>query len=201
MSGLRRLYLTVRQLRAARAFRRSCDVGEHVTFGPSAAISSRSSTSPSVTIGPESYIDCVLVTRGDGRISIGSHSWLGGGGTTRIGAVASVEIGECSIISNHVHIYDNNNHPTDPMVREQMSRGGFFNDAWEWTHAQSAPVVIEDNVWVGEFSAILKGVRIGRGSIVASHSVVVSDVPQYSVVAGNPARVVKSLPRRTDGPF
>ena len=56
------------------------------------------------------------------------------------------------------------------------------------------PVVIEDNVWIGEYATVLKGVTVGRGSIVASHSVVTKDVEPYSIVAGNPAKKVKELP-------
>ena len=70
---------------------------------------------------------------------------------------------------------------------------GFDGDAWKWKYADSAPIVIEDNVWIGEYSAILKGVTIGTGSIVASHAVVTKDVPPYTIVAGNPARVVKEI--------
>ncbi len=54
-------------------------------------------------------------------------------------------------------------------------------------------VIIEDNVWIGEMSCIMPGVRIGYGSIIGASSVVTHDVPPYSVVAGNPARVIKSL--------
>lgn len=57
------------------------------------------------------------------------------------------------------------------------------------------PPVIEDDVWIGANVTVLPGRRIGTGSIVAAGSVVASDVPPYSVVAGNPARVIK---RRTN---
>jgi maltose O-acetyltransferase len=53
------------------------------------------------------------------------------------------------------------------------------------------PPVIEDDVWLGANVIILPGRRIGKGSIVAAGAVVASDVPPYSVVAGNPARVIK----------
>ena len=56
-----------------------------------------------------------------------------------------------------------------------------------------APIVIEDVVFIGMQSLILKGVRIGCGSVVGAGSVVVMDVPPGVVVAGNPARVVKRL--------
>jgi acetyltransferase-like isoleucine patch superfamily enzyme len=56
-----------------------------------------------------------------------------------------------------------------------------------------APVIIEDNVWVGARAIILTGVTIGRCSVVAAGSLVNRDVPPYSVVAGVPAKVVKQL--------
>ena len=61
------------------------------------------------------------------------------------------------------------------------------------SHVNSAPIRIEDKVWIGMDALILKGVTIGEGSVVAARSVVTKDVPPYSLVAGNPARVVKSL--------
>ena len=55
------------------------------------------------------------------------------------------------------------------------------------------PVIINKNVWVGDKVSILSGVTIGEGSIVAANAVVTKDVPAYSVVAGNPAKVIKNL--------
>ena len=54
------------------------------------------------------------------------------------------------------------------------------------------PVIIGDNVWIGDKVTILSGVRIGNGVVVAANSVVTKDVPEYCVVAGNPARVIRS---------
>ncbi|MST85779.1 hypothetical protein FYJ73_14080 [Prevotellaceae bacterium LKV-178-WT-2A] len=54
------------------------------------------------------------------------------------------------------------------------------------------PVVIEDNVWIGDKASIHSGVTIGKGTIVACNAVVTKDVPPYSVVAGVPAKVIKS---------
>lgn len=56
------------------------------------------------------------------------------------------------------------------------------------------PIVIEDKVWIGINSTVLPGVRIGYGAIVGAGSVVTKDVPPMTVVAGNPARVIKKLP-------
>ena len=62
-----------------------------------------------------------------------------------------------------------------------------------WGVTEDAPIAIEDDVWIGAKATILKGVRIGRGAIVAASSVVTSDVEPWTIVAGNPARVVRRL--------
>jgi galactoside O-acetyltransferase len=55
------------------------------------------------------------------------------------------------------------------------------------------PVKIEDKVWIGFNSIILKGVTVGEGAIVGAGSVVTKDVPPYTIVAGNPARIIREL--------
>ncbi len=62
----------------------------------------------------------------------------------------------------------------------------------EWKLPENdVPIIIEDDVWIGARSIILKGVTIGKGSIVAAGSIVSKDVEPYSVVAGTPARKIK----------
>ena len=58
-----------------------------------------------------------------------------------------------------------------------------------------APVIIEDDVWIGARAIILPGVIIGKGSVIGAGAVVAKSIPPYSVAVGNPARVVKT---RTD---
>lgn len=194
MGMLTKAWNALRIMRGKRTFRvPGCVVGDAIHYGPYARCVIRSDARPSVSIATHVSIDCSLFTMGHGRITIGGNCWIGGAGSTAIGALDSVSIGSNVIISNHVHIYDNNNHPTDPEQRLAMTNGVHGGPLWDWTHSASAPVVIENNVWIGEFSMILKGVTIGEGSVVAAHSVVTKDVPPYSVVAGNPARVVKGL--------
>ncbi len=63
----------------------------------------------------------------------------------------------------------------------------------------SRPITIEDDVWIASDAIILPGVTIGHGAIVGAHAVVVTDVAAFTVVAGNPARVVRALdPKRFD---
>jgi len=63
----------------------------------------------------------------------------------------------------------------------------------DWSNVISKPIVIEDKVWIGFDVTILKGVTIGEGAVIGAKSVVTKDVPAWTVVAGNPARVVKQL--------
>lgn len=193
MSVLKKLWDCLRRIRAEKSFRKArCIRGNNVELGPYAHCGTIGQDG-SVTIGSHVFLDCSIFTMGSGRVTIGDNCWIGGEGTTAIGALDSVTVGNNAIISNHVHIYDNNNHPTDPAARIAMTEGEHGGGLWRWIHSVCAPVVIEDNVWIGEFSMVLKGVTVGEGSVVAAHSVVTKDVPPYSIVAGNPARVVKSL--------
>jgi len=59
--------------------------------------------------------------------------------------------------------------------------------------SSKGPVIIEDNVWIGEKASIMPGVHIGQGVIVAANSVVTKDVPSYCVVAGIPAKIIKKI--------
>lgn len=144
-----------------------------------------------VRIGNGCEIKGTLRSFQEGKIIIGDNFYMGY--RSFIGAMDFIKIGNDVIISSDVRIFDNNNHPTEPEFRKKMSHSDFYGELWTWKYAAHKPIEIADNVWIGEFSAILKGVHIGQGSIVASHSVVTKDVPAYCIVAGNPAKVVKKL--------
>ena len=147
----------------------------------------------SISIGKHCTLGCLLQTRFGGKIVIGENTYIGQ--NTIIQAKESVKIGNCVIIANNTLIVDNNNHPTEPDLRYKMSMCEDFlhDELWSWKYAESKPIIIEDNVWIGRDCRILKGVTIGKGSIVALGAVVTKDVPPYTIVAGNPAKVVKKL--------
>ena len=101
-----------------------------------------------------------------------------------ISVMKSVRIGRGTLLASHVQIYDNPSHPLDP---ERRRRG-------EGVRLEEAhPVVIGDNVWVATGALILAGVEIGDNSVVAAGSVVTKSVPANTLVAGSPARVVRTL--------
>ena len=115
-------------------------------------------------------------------ITIGDHTFIGNGST--LAAAREIRIGAHCLLSALVRIHDNDGHPLDPGRRLRHE---------PITIAEVAPVIIEDNVWIGAGATILKGVRIGRDAVIGTGAVVTSDVPAGTIVAGNPARVVKSL--------
>lgn len=106
-----------------------------------------------------------------------------------ISVAHSVIIGKYCLLAGDIKIFDNNSHPIDYLLR----RGPHSLSAED-----VAPVVIEDDVWIGNNCLIMKGVRIGRGAVVAAGAVVTKDVPPLTVVGGNPARVLKTIDLQRD---
>lgn len=189
---LLKIYKALLRLKGRRKlniFRRVSTLGTNVTIGHS----SNAFVAPNgkLTIGDNCEINAVITVKSGASVSIGNNTTIR---MATIGALESIIIGNYVIISSNVTIYDNNNHPTSEKKRKAMSESGFYSPLWNWSESEHAPIVIEDNVWIGQNCAILKGVTIGRGSVVAMNSIVTKSVPPHSIVAGNPAQVVKSIP-------
>lgn len=115
-------------------------------------------------------------------LSIGGGTFIGHNCAIVVGR--SVTIGRHGLIAGGVRISDFDGHPIDAIDR----RNGLTTPTTE-----VCKVEIGDDVWIGHGAIILKGVRIGDRSIVGARAVVTKDVPADTVVAGNPARVIKSL--------
>jgi acetyltransferase-like isoleucine patch superfamily enzyme len=101
---------------------------------------------------------------------------------TAINCQNSITIGDHVTIGGGTCIYDSDFHSLDPEVRKAGKEG-----------IRSRPVVIEDNVFIGAHSTILKGVTIGKNSIVGACSVVTKTIPPGEIWAGNPAAFVKAI--------
>jgi len=93
-----------------------------------------------------------------------------------------VSVGNRVLIGANVTITDTDFHPLDPQERQEDINAG-----------RSAPITIGDDVFIGMNSLILKGVAIGDGSVVGAGSVITQDVPAHTIVAGNPASVIRVL--------
>ena len=114
-------------------------------------------------------------------IEIGSHVYIGHGCVIQ-SAHGVIRIGNHVMFGPGVNI-----HGGDHVVKQI----GIYMDEAKKKQGQDLPLIIEDDVWVGANAIILKGVTIGRGSVIGAGSVVTKSIPNYSVVVGNPAKVIK----------
>lgn len=99
----------------------------------------------------------------------------------------------CAIACGVQFIMNGANHALDGLSTYPFS---IFGEGWEdpdadWARGSRGDTVVGNDVWIGRGATLMPGVRIGNGAIVAAAAVVANDVPDYAVVAGNPARVVK----------
>lgn len=145
---------------------RYIELGDDVTFGRNAV----------VTVWSD-----ILHHAEKGAISIGNDCHFGD--YVHITSTNGITIGDGLLTGRWVTITDNSHGDTSretlhqrPLQRPVVSKG---------------KVVIGRNVWIGDKATLLPGVTIGDGAVVAANAVVTKDVPEYCVVAGNPARVVK----------
>lgn len=107
---------------------------------------------------------------------------------TTIVAAESIEIGDRVLVGANTTIVDTDFHPLNWRDRQLDINAG-----------KHRPVVIEDDVFIGMNTLILKGVRVGRGSVIGAGSVVTKDVPAEAVVTGNPAQVLRRFDHQAGG--
>jgi len=128
-------------------------------------------------IGQDSIIEPPFYCVYGQNITIGDHVYLNT--LCTILDCNEVHIGDHVMIGPHVQIYT----PAHDLRAEARIQG------WE----VAKPIVIEDNVWIGGGAILLPGVRIGRNAVVGAGAVVTCSVPANTVVAGNPARVLREI--------
>lgn len=132
----------------------------------------------------------LLCDHKDATIEIGEWVYLGD--DVIVSAMKRVKIGARTLIAHGVQIFDNNSHPLDARERHEDYHAILAGQPRPYP-IPASPVEIGEDCWIGMNSLIMKGVRIGNRSVVAAGSVVTSDVPEDSLMAGNPARIVRSL--------
>ena len=132
----------------------------------------------------------LLCDSGLGSIDIGDLVYIGD--DVIISTRERIRIGARTMIAHGVQIFDNDSHPIEARDRH----ADYLNliEGRPRTHfIASAPVEIGEDCWIGANSIVLKGVKIGDRSVVAAGGVVTADIGDDCVVAGNPARIVRSL--------
>ena len=145
----------------------------------------------SLTVGANSDIECqIALEKSFAAVRIGSRTHIGGG--TQLAAACEISIGDDVQIAYQSLIMDHNSHALafsqrrDDVLDWRQGRK-------DWTHVAMAPIKICDKAWIGARVTILKGVTIGEGAVVGAGSVVTKSVPPWTIVAGNPAKIVREL--------
>jgi acetyltransferase-like isoleucine patch superfamily enzyme len=178
---------------------RQVEGGNGARFGPASRVVNPGGRER-IVVGPKTLVDGELLVHDyGGRIHIGASSYIGMG--SRLWSGEDLRVGDHVFIAHNVTITDTNSHQMDAAERADHYQrtvvdGGFF----EKSTIKTAPVVIGDHAWINFNVAILKGVTIGEGAIIGAGSVVTKDVPPYVLCAGNPARVIRPLEGRPEGP-
>ena len=143
-----------------------------------------------VEVGDDSIVEGNIVLERDGaQVKIGDRTFVGG--KTYVGSAASVTIGDDVLISFDVLVMDHHGHSLD-FNRRSSDVLDWGSGCKDWSNVPSSPVHIGDKVWIGARAIVLSGVSIGEGAVVGCGSVVTKDVAPWTVVAGNPARLVRT---------
>ncbi len=128
------------------------------------------------SLGPRSTIeDFCTVNNGVGDVVIGSDSRIGLGSVL----IGPVNVGKQVILAQNIVASGLNHTYTDVSTPIRLQK------------VTTAPIIIEDEVWIGANAVLTAGITIGKHSVVAGGAVVTKSVPAYCVAAGNPARVIK----------
>jgi acetyltransferase-like isoleucine patch superfamily enzyme len=153
----------------------------------------RSERADGATIGPgaSTYLGTMFDVGQHGRVSLGDYALVHG---ARILCEAEVAIEDYALVSWNVVLMDSYRVPVDPVARREVVRR--VPDAVPRRIEPALPgrpVRVGRASWIGFDSCVMPGVTIGEGAVVGARSVVFADVEPFTIVAGNPARLVRRL--------
>lgn len=179
-------------------FYRYAKIGKNFKLEGNPRIKNESGDPEKIVIGDNCKISSGIITcKKNGFVQLGKFSVLQD--DAALSCLERIVVGNYTGIAARTLIIDNNTHSIEVedriahRIRVSPIGVGYSGLGNGWEMSESSPVKIGDCVWIGADCTILKGVTIGDGSIVARASVVTKNVPPYTIVAGNPARVVKTL--------
>jgi len=156
---------------------------------------SREPVGVSIGRGGATYLGTMFDVGPTGRVILEPFALVHG---ARFICDSTITIGEYALISWNVVLMDSYRLSRDLAQRRlQLERAASGGNRVIDNEGPSRRIVIGRNVWISFDSCVLPGVTIGEGAVVGARSVVTEDVPPYTVVAGNPARIIRQLSSRT----
>jgi acetyltransferase-like isoleucine patch superfamily enzyme len=170
----------------------TCELRQGARLASTARIRNAGGDDSKIIVGSHTHVLGELFTFAHGgEIKIGEWCYLGEG--SRIWSAASIVIGNRVLISHSVNVFDSLTHPLQAKARHQQVKQIFGQGHPREIWLDERPVKICDDAWIGAGAMVLRGVTVGEGGIVAAGAVVTKDVMPYSIVAGNPAVLVREL--------
>jgi acetyltransferase-like isoleucine patch superfamily enzyme len=159
---------------------------------PSAVVDNMQGNKSLIRVGTNSHVlGQLLIFAHGGEIEIGNDCYIGE--SAKIWSAKKIYIGNRVLISHNVNIFDSLTHPISASERHQQFLKIVSEGHPKSIDLSEAPVFIHDDAWVGAMSILLKGITIGEGAIVGAGSVVTKDVPPWTIVAGNPAQIIREI--------
>jgi acetyltransferase-like isoleucine patch superfamily enzyme len=134
------------------------------------------------------FAGAIAFVREKAQVEIGNRTYF----ASMISCADKVRIGSDVLVASGGYIADHDSHAID--FRDRSKDVVDWNQGRkDWSCIPIRPVTIQNRVWIGWGVTILRGVTIGEGAVIGANSVVTKDVSPYTVVAGNPARVLREL--------
>ncbi len=169
-----------------------CQIHKTAWIAGEASIINESRPKDKLKIGANSRImGQLFVFDVDGEITIGDDCFVGK--DTRIWSSKNITIGNRVLIAHNVNIHDNISHPLNAQERYNENYNFVKNGLHSEANIKAMPIIIEDDVWIGFNTMILRGVTIGRGAIIGAGSVVTKNVEPFTVNVGSPLRCLQKL--------
>lgn len=184
----------------------------HKIFSRFARNASADRRDPRITQGANTVVTGLIEFRRSGSVAIGTDCTMGGniyintekaavrigdnvsiGGGTILESAVGITLHNDVLVSYQCILQDSNNHSLRLSERIHDNINWNRHGRHDWSIPVSAPVVIGRGCWIGARAIILKGVQLGEGCIVGAGAVVTKSFPAWSVIGGNPAKLIRTL--------
>ena len=145
-----------------------------------------------VKIGYNSLLECeVILWDSSGKVEIGDNTFIGKHST--LWSASLIKIGNHVQIGRNCSFFDNRVHSLNHVKRRTEYLHNKSKHITLLHDVAPHPLIIEDDVWIGAYVQVTKGIKIGQGAIIGAGSTITKSIPPFSMFAGNPARFIKKV--------